>query len=134
VFALISTFLLSQRASEFDENIRKYGHPSSDISAVIRVELIRNSLKITEKFQSSSAALEKRIDELSCGLSDIAERLRPEFFAEARQFELEQELQQIICRIEEIKSEIGTVDQQVGLSCPVPKCTSLTFILNRSYT
>lgn len=76
--------------------------------------MIQNSLIITKKLQSDSAALEKEIDNLSCGLSDIAEKLKPEMFPKTRLGEIETQLDDIHIRIEEIKNEIGAVDNRVN--------------------
>jgi hypothetical protein len=83
--------------------------------------MIQNSLKVIEKFQRESATLEKKINDLTCGLSDIAARLNPSLFALARQTELEQELETIIKKIIEIKKGVNAADQQVSLRVPLER-------------
>lgn len=75
--------------------------------------MIQNSLIITKKFQTDSETLERQIDDLSSGLCDIAEKLKPELFAKNEQSKVEKDLIDIHVRIEKIKQHIGAVDQEV---------------------
>ena len=100
---------------DFEQKTLKLVNPEHlpKIAPETRISLIRNSLEVTEKFQRDAQVLEKKIDELDCGLVDIGNLLSPDKFRKDSNGEkLEKEIAEVLAKIEKLR-KIHSLDAQV---------------------
>lgn len=84
-----------------------------EVSVEARIKYIRNSLQVTEGFQKDSDTLERKIDTLSLGLSNMLELLKSKGSMLAwKEKKLEGELHEICRRIKKIKN-LHSADKRV---------------------
>jgi len=110
---------ISAFATKFDGTVRKYGDPNyrSDSGAsypnTTRIKLIENSLKVTADFQTDTTNINKKLEELQAGLSEIHGLLDPTHFTKNEDSDLKKEKQDIFDKVKRIEAEIQDVDGKV---------------------